>query len=75
MKPREAWLLNRNYTQPGEHVGTMFEGIALQMKAAAQASQRYAANIGEALKRLAAIAQQATAWTRPKTQPCQQAMP
>ena len=40
-----------------------------------QASQRYAANIGEALKRLAAIAQQATAWTRPKTQPCQQAMP
>ena len=53
----------------------MFEGIALQMEAAAQASQRYAANIGEALKRLAAIAQQAAAWTRPKTQPCQQAMP
>lgn len=37
IKPREAWLLNRVYFQPGEFVGTLFEGIALQMEAAARA--------------------------------------
>jgi len=38
IKPREAWLLNRSYFQPGELVGTFLEGIALQMEAAAQAA-------------------------------------
>ena len=38
IKPREAWLLNRSYAQPGEFVGSsLFKGIALQMEAAAQA--------------------------------------
>jgi hypothetical protein len=52
VKPREAWLLNRNYTQPGEHVGTMFEGVALQMEAAAQAT-----SIDDLTDRLEAAAQ------------------
>jgi hypothetical protein len=38
IKPREAWLLNRSYSQPGELVGRMLQGIALQMEAAAQAT-------------------------------------
>jgi hypothetical protein len=38
IKPREAWLQNRTYTQPGELVGTLLEGISLQMEAAAQAT-------------------------------------
>ena len=38
IKPREAWLLNRRYAQPGELVGNLFEGIALQMEAAAHAT-------------------------------------
>jgi hypothetical protein len=38
IKPREAWLLNRVYFQPGELVGTLLMGIALQMEAAAQAT-------------------------------------
>jgi len=38
IKPREAWLLNRSYFQPGELVGTLLEGIALQMEAAARAT-------------------------------------
>lgn len=38
IKPREAWLLNRRYAQPGELVGTLLMGIALQMEAAAQAT-------------------------------------
>ncbi len=37
IKPREAWLINRVYTQPGEFVGSLLQGIALQMEAAAQA--------------------------------------
>ena len=38
IKPREAWLLNRSFFQPGEHVGGMLEGIARQMEAAAGAA-------------------------------------
>jgi hypothetical protein len=38
IKPREAWLLNRHYFQPGELVGDFLEGVALQMEAAAGAA-------------------------------------
>src|SRR5580658_5859574 len=38
IKPREGWFLNRRYWQGGELVGTMFEGISLQLEAAAQAT-------------------------------------
>jgi hypothetical protein len=38
IKPREAWLLARSYAQPGELVGRLYEGIALQMEAAARAT-------------------------------------
>ena len=38
IKPREAWFLNRRYLQGGELVGTAFEGLSLQMEAAAQAT-------------------------------------
>jgi len=37
IKPREAWLLNRVFTQCGELVGNLLEGLSLQMEAAAQA--------------------------------------
>jgi len=37
IKPREAWLVNRVFAQGGELVGTLFEGISLQVEAAAQA--------------------------------------
>jgi hypothetical protein len=38
IKPRETWLLNRDYSQPGELVGDLMEGIARQMEAAAAAT-------------------------------------
>ena len=38
IKPREAWFLNRQYTQGSELVGTMYEGISLQLEAAARAT-------------------------------------
>jgi len=38
IKPREGWFLNRRYTQGGDLVGTTFEGLSLQLEAAAQAS-------------------------------------
>jgi hypothetical protein len=38
IKPREAWLVNRVFAQGGELVGTLFEGISLQVEAAAQAA-------------------------------------
>lgn len=37
IKPREAWLVNRAYAQGGELVASLFEGISLQVEAAAQA--------------------------------------
>lgn len=38
IKPREGWFLNRLYTQGSELVGTMFEGLSLQLEAAAHAT-------------------------------------
>lgn len=38
IKPRESWLLNREYMQGGDLVGTMYEGLSLQLEAAAHAS-------------------------------------
>jgi hypothetical protein len=38
IKPREAWLLNRSYSQPGKLVGSMLQGIASQMESAARAT-------------------------------------
>ncbi len=37
IKPREGWFLNRRFLQGGELVGTMVEGLSLQLEAAAQA--------------------------------------
>jgi hypothetical protein len=38
VKPREAWFLNRAFTQGGELVGTMMEGFSRQIEAAAHAT-------------------------------------
>ncbi len=38
IKPRESWFLNRTYAQGGELVGTTFEGLSLQLEAAARAT-------------------------------------
>jgi hypothetical protein len=38
IKPRECWLQNRRFAQGGELVAELFEGISLQIEAAAQAS-------------------------------------
>lgn len=38
IKPREAWFLNRVFAQGGELVGTMLEGLARQVEAAARAT-------------------------------------
>src|SRR5215471_11473181 len=38
IKPRDAWVRNRRYIQPGQLVGNLIEGIALQMEAAANAT-------------------------------------
>ncbi|MEX1258322.1 MAG: NAD(P)-binding protein [Gemmatimonadota bacterium] len=38
IKPRESWVINRAYTQPGELVANLFEGITRQMAAAARAT-------------------------------------
>jgi len=37
IKPREAWYLNRAFTQGGELLGTLFDGLAQQLEACAQA--------------------------------------
>lgn len=37
VKPRDSWYLNRAFAQGGELVGTLFEGLSLQMEASAQA--------------------------------------
>lgn len=52
IKPRESWYLNRVFAQGGELVGTMFEGLALQVEAAAQAS-----SVDDLLRQLKATAQ------------------
>lgn len=38
IKPREAWYLNRTYTQGGELLATLFEGLSRQMEVCADAS-------------------------------------
>ncbi len=38
IKPRDSWYLNRVFAQGGELVGTMLEGLSLQVEAAAHAS-------------------------------------
>jgi NAD(P)-binding Rossmann-like domain len=38
IKPREGWFINRHYVQGGDLVGTMFEGLSLQLEAAARAT-------------------------------------
>jgi hypothetical protein len=38
VKPREAWLVNRHFAQGGELVGDLYEGVSLQVQAAAEAS-------------------------------------
>jgi hypothetical protein len=38
IKPRDSWLLNRAFAQGGELVGALFEGISLQVEAAANAA-------------------------------------
>lgn len=52
IKPREAWLLNRAFTQCGELVGNLLEGLSLQMEAAAQAS-----SVADLFERLGAAEQ------------------
>ena len=52
IKPRESWFFNRRVLQGGELVGTMFEGISLQLEAAAQAT-----SIGDLFARLEATQQ------------------
>ena len=37
IKPRESWLVNREFVQSGELVGSLIEGLSLQMQAAAEA--------------------------------------
>ncbi len=52
IKPRESWLMNRAFAQGGELVATMFEGISLQVEAAARAE-----SIEDLFDRLSAAAQ------------------
>lgn len=52
IKPRESWLLNREFGQGGEFLGTLFEGLACQAEAAAQAR-----SLDELFTRLSAGAQ------------------
>jgi hypothetical protein len=40
IKPREAWYLNRRFTQGGELLPTLFEGLALQLEACARADSQ-----------------------------------
>jgi hypothetical protein len=38
IKPREAWMTNRKFVQSGAMNGLLFEGLSLQLEAAAQAA-------------------------------------
>ncbi|MEY9951842.1 NAD(P)-binding protein [Leifsonia sp. EB34] len=40
IKPREAWYLNRRFTQGGELLPTLFDGLALQAEACAEAGSQ-----------------------------------
>jgi hypothetical protein len=37
IRPRDAWLLNRAFTQPLEFVGAMLEGVSLNLQSASEA--------------------------------------
>ncbi len=52
IKPRESWLQNRRFSQGGDLVGTLLEGISLQVEAAAQAT-----SVADLFDRLRAAAQ------------------
>jgi hypothetical protein len=52
IKPREAWLVNRNTVQPADLVGSILEGLASQMEAAAHAT-----SVDDLFDRLAATGQ------------------
>jgi hypothetical protein len=52
IKPRDSWYLNRAFTQGGELVGTLFEGLSLQVEAAAEAD-----SVDDLMRRLKAAAQ------------------
>ncbi len=52
IKPRESWLQNRLFAQGGEFVGTLFEGISLQVEAAAHAT-----SVNDLFTRLSGAAQ------------------
>jgi hypothetical protein len=52
VKPRESWLVNRAYVQGLEQVGTLMEGVSLQLEAAA-----HAASVDDLFERLVASAQ------------------
>ncbi len=52
IRPRDNWVLNRRYAQPGALVDTLFEGISLQMESAANAS-----SIDDLFERLEATGQ------------------
>jgi hypothetical protein len=36
VRPRDSWILNRAFFQPGQGVATTFEGVALQLEAVAE---------------------------------------
>jgi hypothetical protein len=52
IKPREAWLQNRVFVQGGELVGTLLEGVSLQVEAAALAT-----SLDDLFERLSAAGQ------------------
>lgn len=52
IRPRDTWLLNRAFTQPMELVGSLFEGVSLQLEAAAQAE-----SVADLFRRLEACGQ------------------
>jgi hypothetical protein len=57
IKPREAWLVNRAFVQGRDQVGTLMEGVSLQLEAAA-----HAASAEDLFERLVASAQ----WLAPE---------
>ena len=46
IKPREAWYLNRAFTQGGELLGTLFDGLAQQLEVCAEADSAQPSSIG-----------------------------
>jgi hypothetical protein len=52
IRPRDTWLLDRVFQQPLELVGSLIEGVSLQLEAAAQAE-----NVADLFRRLEACGQ------------------